>query len=438
MNAFIESPILRTNYYYDILITNIDKIEGKDRYQFDFQVSHKELVSSILKKDLKVFYGFKRSKNISLLKFDLHSPCVIYNDERKEWCRAEVLQKISDSLVAVKLVDYGGIKCVHHSYLKICDKRFLTPCLLGYSASAMTLEERFNTPATMFYEFKEEFLNKKLKCKIINYDKHSNQYVLCFDRDYYSHDPNNNTNACVERNIIKKPCWENFRKIEHLNELSIHYGKPYRITVTYVVSPNQFYVQLLENLDQLNNKSVDLQEVSEDAPILEDIEVNKACVAKWFYDNLWYRAQVVQCDFKRQQAVVRFIDFGITQTCSFTNLRQLSDVFDENKCAILVNLKNVKNQEWSEKEMNDFEELACYKQAEFDGYFEEKDKRIEWIGSFIEEKNIEINLLVVRCVKRKIFQVVICFLVSLCLYKIFMSYSLISLMNEMLNTKLLI
>ena len=127
INSFEEGPLLKKNDIHDIIVKNIDRIDPHDKFQFDFQISSNQFLSTTLKGTLKSFYENRKTKMISLIKFDSYTPCVYFDADKNEWCRGEILKLISGNVYAVKLVDYGEIKCLNSFYLKACDKKFLKP-----------------------------------------------------------------------------------------------------------------------------------------------------------------------------------------------------------------------------------------------------------------------------------------------------------------------
>jgi hypothetical protein len=402
-NSFAEGPVLKKNDIYDIIIKNIDRIDPTEKFQFDFQVSNNQFISTTLKTTLKLFYEKRKTKMISLLNFDSYTPCVFFDEDKDEWCRGEILKLISGDFYAVKLVDYGEIKCLHAFYLKACDKRFLKPFKQVYSASLNTLlnDIEFDEESSLdsiYCEFKRKYVNKKIKCRIVDCCSTLGKYLLNLNIEF---DENNNSIECKDQNKISSiQSFKYFKKVDYLNDLVVNNSKSYKVFITYVISPTKFYIQMIEKYYKIEKDY--FQEVCENAPTLSDVVVNKACVARWFYDNKWYRAEIIECNVERSQALVCFVDFGIMQTCRFWNLKELSVEFNESKCAILVNLKNVEEKEWTEREMFEFEELARFKQFEFDGNFDHKN--IEWNAIFVNSKSIKIDELVKRCIQRKILQ----------------------------------
>ena len=408
INSFEEGPLLKKNDIHDIIVKNIDRIDPHDKFQFDFQISSNQFLSTTLKGTLKSFYENRKTKMISLIKFDSYTPCVYFDADKNEWCRGEILKLISGNVYAVKLVDYGEIKCLNSFYLKACDKKFLKPFKQAYSASLNILSndnelDEESTLDSIYCEFKKKYLNKKIKCKIVDCSSPV-KYFLNLNIEF---DENNNIMDCRDHNKISKNLVQPlkyFQKVDYLNDLDLNYvkAKSCKIFVTYVISPSKFYVQLIENYNKIKKRY--FQDTCESAPILGDTRVKKACAARWCYDNQWYRAEIIECDLGRSNALVCFVDFGITQACRFWNLKELSAEFNENKCAVLVNLKNVEEKKWAESEIFDFEELARFKQIEFDGNFNVADKNIEWNAVFSDLNCIKIDGLVERCIQRKIFK----------------------------------
>jgi hypothetical protein len=91
-----------------------------------------------------------------------------------------------------------------------------------------------------------------------------------------------------------------------------------RASISHVISPSEFWIQLKNSLFYLDEISSQLVE-SEEFPILYDIEERVLCVAKFPEDGSWYRAQISSCGGDCLE--VMYIDFG--NTAVSTELREL-------------------------------------------------------------------------------------------------------------------
>jgi hypothetical protein len=160
--TFEEGPALKKNDLYETIITHVATIS-----EFSIQLaSDKELLSN-LNLDLKFFYD-KKINHHHPSKFDINLPCIYFDDEKNQWCRAKIMQLIANDYIAIKLVDYGQIKCVYRTLIKTCDEKFLKPHSLVYSASTPIDKQEESKLDELNIIFKQNSLNKQFICKILD------------------------------------------------------------------------------------------------------------------------------------------------------------------------------------------------------------------------------------------------------------------------------
>ena len=699
---FDDQPALNINDLYEILITNVETVN-----EFSIQLTKYKEILIGLNGDLKYHYENKYN-NSQQIKFEANLPCVYYDDEKKQWCRAKVMQMISTDYIAIKLIDYGQVKCIYKTLIKACDERFLKPHSLVYSAFTLISKDE-DTEAKidiLNMRFKENSLNKQFICKILdvngadketkylvnlmkintndfvkelahleeqkpkpivdNHNTRTNNYTVkhtyndspfpvhTFDehdnrtnggqmsknlnrfpnnyntgnnyrqingsgdvktqpiiknnaeREFYSPHRRNGTptisrtqlgqrtsesenfslatkfdnieslppktlpgskssvkainedtqefkqpiepvqvvqqpvepvrvvqqpvepvrvvqqpvepvrvvqqpvepvqsfshstisikpvkqllqeqvekiepikqalkanfpleeqqqpqNKVQEKlKVDEKPIKNDFQKImenelgslspvpkiaptvsklsdepiamqkfeqsqvtkitqvpksssfqmvDVLKQPNVEYYKPYKVCVTFVDNSNKFYIQLVDMYNKFSKKNEKrLQDISESAPQLECIELNKFCAVKFVDDELWYRAQIVEIDNVQKMATVKFVDFGNKQTSRFCDVKQLSNEFNDSMCALLVNLENIKERVWNNTDITNFEEIALNSEVEWEAYFlNKRNKKIDDLNStttFSHTYPVEIDALTKKCLELNLVELI--------------------------------
>ncbi|XP_019638854.1 PREDICTED: uncharacterized protein LOC109480923 isoform X1 [Branchiostoma belcheri] len=113
------------------------------------------------------------------------------------------------------------------------------------------------------------------------------------------------------------------------NQLQIKKGTTIELAVTHIVTPNQFFSQLLHDFQEIEDLSEKLQQLYNTDEFKEafisDPEVGMRCCALYSEDSMWYRAVIT--DVLDQQVEVKFVDFGNTEVLDTTDIRVLDEEF---------------------------------------------------------------------------------------------------------------
>ena len=93
--------------------------------------------------------------------------------------------------------------------------------------------------------------------------------------------------------------------------------------------PGHFYIQLVtkesSKLDDLTKEITDFfwnRNNTEGQRSLDKVCVGDMVCAPFEYDNLWYRATVVEVDEQAKRATLYYIDYGDTGEVAFENLKR--------------------------------------------------------------------------------------------------------------------
>ncbi len=158
--TFTKPQSLNKNDLYEILITNVDTVN-----EFSVQLVKYRSELNGLREDMEAFYKQNPGQSHKLL--DVDNPCAHFDDDKKTWYRALVIQKVPNEYYVIKLVDYGTVKCVHGITLKMLNQKFYEPCVQAISACLDDVPAVSNTEDYNF-KFKELTLNKTFICKVVN------------------------------------------------------------------------------------------------------------------------------------------------------------------------------------------------------------------------------------------------------------------------------
>nr|XP_028582096.1 LOW QUALITY PROTEIN: RING finger protein 17 [Podarcis muralis] len=137
------------------------------------------------------------------------------------------------------------------------------------------------------------------------------------------------------------------------------------IVVSYITSPGDFYIQLVEEGPEFAAFLSKVEEVYKNdsrvgLEILCPVQ-GQPCIAKFEEDGVWYRAQVVGLP-GHQEVEVKYVDFGNTAKINVQDMRKIKDEFlalpaKAIRCKLAHIIPNKGANEWSSKSKDRFEEL---------------------------------------------------------------------------------
>nr|XP_034972622.1 RING finger protein 17 [Zootoca vivipara] len=137
------------------------------------------------------------------------------------------------------------------------------------------------------------------------------------------------------------------------------------IVVSYITSPGDFYIQLVEEGPEFAAFLSKVEEVYKNdnrvgLEILCPVQ-GQPCIAKFEEDGVWYRAQVVGLP-GHQEVEVKYVDFGNTAKINVKDMRKIKDEFlalpaKAIRCKLAHIIPNKGANEWSSKSKDRFEEL---------------------------------------------------------------------------------
>lgn len=157
--------------------------------------------------------------------------------------------------------------------------------------------------------------------------------------------------------------------------------------ITHVDHPNQFYLQLDSDSNDIATFEGKLQIVAASLSPLQKFRRGNLCIAKYTYDDQWYRAKIIDSD--GETTSIHFIDYGNTDTITDNSLlKSYDETFNETKpFAMLCSLPvaSSASAEWGPD--------ACQKLRDLIGTpvkFEliSKDKELNYVQLSVGGRNI--------------------------------------------------
>ncbi|XP_014669043.1 PREDICTED: tudor domain-containing protein 1-like, partial [Priapulus caudatus] len=140
-------------------------------------------------------------------------------------------------------------------------------------------------------------------------------------------------------------------------------GQQEKVSLSWVVSPGEFYCQLMATADKLAELMSAIERYytsigESSAETMKKPQAGAACVALFAEDSAWYRAEVVSVN--ANDIEVKFVDFGNTDKCQPLAIKQIKAEFMKLPVqAVLCGLKSVrpKDGEWTDAARETLEEL---------------------------------------------------------------------------------
>ena len=133
------------------------------------------------------------------------------------------------------------------------------------------------------------------------------------------------------------------------------------VVVSWVVSPSEFYCQLVDNCSVIEKLSLDLREFYQTsghrAISASECTAGRPCVAFYEPDKSWYRGRIVSC--ASDQVTVFYVDYGNTEVVHIGQVRQAQLQFLKSapvqaiKCLLLGADK--RESDWTKNELTSFD-----------------------------------------------------------------------------------
>ncbi|XP_051163824.1 maternal protein tudor-like isoform X2 [Leptopilina boulardi] len=278
--------------------------------------------------------------------------CVI--ESQGTYCRAKIIKKTDDNMVLVNLIDFGMNENISCDKLKILNNRFHLPHQLAIHVSLnVTLN---GTPAEQINALKPHLIGKEFTA--IFYNVHKKWIV-----------------ELIENNIKLSETLTGLNLVKEMTLIENNKEK-FKICVTHVDSPVQFWIQRNDEISELKEMENELKNAVNYTDVNGVLEEGSLCAA--YSDGVWYRAEVIDAD--EDIVTVRFVDYGKTDVINNKPnfIKSLPETMKTRKIFGIkcrLDVIPVDSEEWSD--------VIC-----------------QWMQTLKTEENIEAKIIVESSVKR--------------------------------------
>ncbi|KAG5684859.1 hypothetical protein PVAND_014069 [Polypedilum vanderplanki] len=315
-----------------------------------------------LEKILDELYGFYETQKSSLLRNPKAGLIAAFKSQQdSNWYRCEILAVDGDNL-KLRNLEYGNIETVQRSNARVLDDRFkkygklVEKAFFNIKPNNGSEEELLKEMLKLFNEgtkelkfekiknfkngyildpidpendenlirvlidkkklairvndeelkqilekkFKVEIEETKQKAEIELEEKKNNEVIVI-----------NETEEVVEE--IVEPMMKEVAKVPDKNDDKIV------AKLTALTSPNNFYLTRVDMLPLFNQLHTDIQILAPAMQPLIDFEYSTYCLAQGPFDNLWYRAKIIDSDESEQSIIVTVLCVDNGKTFSIDN-----------------------------------------------------------------------------------------------------------------------
>ena len=292
--------------------------------------------------------------------------CAAKYSEDGVWYRARV-SKVTAGGAEVVFVDYGNSETASLANLKVLQPQFTSlPCV----AIPCTLA---GLPANTSEATAEKFVKKVTSCKLVGQFQ---QQLSSFDipisvKLFDTSVPDKDINIAdyISSAAVGATYTSSFNQRQtdvQIAPITPVMNSPMECSVSFVVSPGEFYCQLTSEsgpFDSLMNKLYAYYGEQEEGTALTSPAIGSYCAAP-YSDGSWYRGRVTAVT-PTQGVSVHYIDFGNTDQVEVNTLCELAPEFcgmpaQALKCQ-LSNASHAASSQWSGDATEKFQELVLEK-----------------------------------------------------------------------------
>lgn len=298
----VPNPVINIGEKLEITVTWVFTIEKFYCQLISFASQFEEIMVSIQKK-----YSEMLELEAVIEKPEVDSYCIAQFSEDNAWYRAKIVY-VDGNKVGVRYIDYGNEEEVTRKKIKYILPQF---ALLPSQAVKCQMNDikTFNNDCKISENLVQKYFVGKIICTFHSFIE--DLYLVDLERD-----GKNISQLLIKdklaspKNDFTHPTSTESPKLSYLKiDLSHRLNESMNILISYAESPYNFWCQLTNENDQLeeinNSLAMNYNELSEN---LLQFAVNTLCVAKYSEDNEWYRAVVKTC--YSDQLEVTFIDYG--------------------------------------------------------------------------------------------------------------------------------
>ncbi|KAL0117558.1 hypothetical protein PUN28_010395 [Cardiocondyla obscurior] len=268
---------------------------------------------------------------------EVHMLCAAKYSDDEQWYRGKIVS-LTETAAYVNYIDYGNTEEVALDSIMILEPQFYEPHQLAINASLSV--SLIGPESEQKNILQTHLMNKDLVA--VFYNVHNKWIVDLIEDEEKLSDRFRSLNLVT----VEQTASESAAQITQVPT-----SDRFDVCVSHVDSPSQFWLQRTDKISILNEKQDQLQlEVSNFMAIDGVPEEGTLCVAIYSFDDLWYRAEVLDAD--KDITTVRFIDYGNTDIINNANsIRQMPDAWKNlgafaSKCRL--DIIPVDTEDWSE------------------------------------------------------------------------------------------
>ncbi|CAF0920765.1 unnamed protein product [Brachionus calyciflorus] len=301
---FIKSP---NNFWIHFEETKNDYTEMLAQLQLEYQDVHEN--SEIAISDLK-FGSIYCSFNHILL----------------EWHRCEIIA-FNKTNVYISYIDIGQTDLVTLKSIKSLRSHFQTqpPFAIHCTLSGIKPYDTSTWPLEVVNEFTKVTHSKILTLNIKS--KTENLYHM----DLFVKNINVSEHLVKLNYAVIKPEIISADSNSMIHKIKVDKDKEYSVTLSSIVNPFCFYVQIKEYLENFGRFEMEMQEYYQNVSIkgqqLVKPQIGQLCMAKYTDDQHWYRAKVKEKNYETNTFRAHLIDYGNEQIVSQADLLQIEPKF---------------------------------------------------------------------------------------------------------------
>ena len=266
--------------------------------------------------------------------------CCIQYSQDQAWYRGVVHMLDEQGVAQVLLVDYGNIEEVPVSSLHVLpqDLYFCPPLAVSLSLYGIEPIDGVWKDAAL-KRFEELYFDAELTCNVVGLDDDGYPAVqlvvaatsqdmasVLVEEGYAVSTVNEQSTPTVTEKSSLSTILSKILPV--YPPLSIPTGTKFTVSVTEIISFEQFSCQLLSSLDDLTFLMEKISEhcSSSDAKHVPFVHPGMSVIAPFSVDNRWYRAVMLPPDYIGQWSV-QFIDYGNQETVLLNNLMEIEPAF---------------------------------------------------------------------------------------------------------------
>lgn len=276
------------------------------------------------------------------------------------WYRAKIVSLQEIDNIEVQFVDYGNRERVKHDDLKVLETQFCEysafahPVFLPMACLNEGDEDKLKVAiAELTGEYELELTVLDYRNGVWIVDVTSNDYsIVQALKDKQLAKDLDHEEIVNRKSVVANDSTEVIAANSDEGKSEQKYER-LKATVCHVDNPNQLFIQMNTDLEDLDQLQENLQIIAQALPQLKDFSVNRYCIAPYSADELWYRAKIID---SHDDLIIQFVDYGNSDVITSNKKTDLKDVNDSlmkfkiyaKQCALLVSpAKGRKN--WSEE-----------------------------------------------------------------------------------------